>query len=409
MAERQRLVGWKAIAAYLGKDVRTLLRWERERGLPVHRPPGRRGQSVYAFPEELDRWIQAPPPVMPPMHPQSAPEPRTSGHEPQTSAARARLARPWLVAGLLLTALVGSYAAWPRPPIARVAVQDGAIRAFDGKDRELWDHRIEGDSVTLSVENGVGRAAYIGDIDGDGAAEAVVSILVSKSSPNIVSGLLLCFEANGRLRWSREFDDVIAFDGRRFGAPWAVADLMVFGGDRKTIGIAAHHMTWWPAMVLTLDATTGATKARYTHRGWIMRADVTPDTGHIITAAMNNAHDAQAVAVLDSATLSERSYFLLPRPDASAAIAEPLDRQHYWISQVGPPTIRFGHSRALSPVPETIVELSPDLRRADATFSDSYWRWHRALERTGQLAHAADACPERGGPVTQPVLHHESQ
>lgn len=58
--ENGRLAGWKAIAAYLGKDVRTVLRWERERGVPVHRPPGARGQSVDAIPAELDRWIARP-------------------------------------------------------------------------------------------------------------------------------------------------------------------------------------------------------------------------------------------------------------------------------------------------------------------------------------------------------------
>ena len=31
------LNGWKEIAAFLGKGVRTVQRWEREQGLPVHR------------------------------------------------------------------------------------------------------------------------------------------------------------------------------------------------------------------------------------------------------------------------------------------------------------------------------------------------------------------------------------
>ena len=39
-----RLDSWKAIAGHLGRDVRTVLRWEKERGLPVHRVPGGRLQ-----------------------------------------------------------------------------------------------------------------------------------------------------------------------------------------------------------------------------------------------------------------------------------------------------------------------------------------------------------------------------
>ncbi len=54
-----RLVGWKDIASYLGKADRTVKRWGRERGLPVHRVPGTTKTSVYAYPEELDQWLQS--------------------------------------------------------------------------------------------------------------------------------------------------------------------------------------------------------------------------------------------------------------------------------------------------------------------------------------------------------------
>jgi hypothetical protein len=49
------LTGWKEIAGYLGKAVRTVQRWERQAGLPVHRVQ-RLGDVVYAFRSELDRW-----------------------------------------------------------------------------------------------------------------------------------------------------------------------------------------------------------------------------------------------------------------------------------------------------------------------------------------------------------------
>src|SRR5580698_1203733 len=54
-----RLVGWKDIAAYLGKADRTVKRWGSERGLPVHRVPGAAKTSVYAYPAELDRWLES--------------------------------------------------------------------------------------------------------------------------------------------------------------------------------------------------------------------------------------------------------------------------------------------------------------------------------------------------------------
>lgn len=55
--EVRRLDSWKEIAAYLGRDVRTVIRWEKERGLPVQRDrsgPGR--PTVFAIADELDAW-----------------------------------------------------------------------------------------------------------------------------------------------------------------------------------------------------------------------------------------------------------------------------------------------------------------------------------------------------------------
>jgi TolB-like protein/Flp pilus assembly protein TadD len=53
----QRLDSWKSIADYLSRDVRTVIRWEKERGLPVHRVPGGKKQAVFAFTEKLDAWL----------------------------------------------------------------------------------------------------------------------------------------------------------------------------------------------------------------------------------------------------------------------------------------------------------------------------------------------------------------
>ncbi len=45
----ERLDSWKEIAAYLRRGARTLQRWEREEGLPVHRLSIRR-QGTFAPP-----------------------------------------------------------------------------------------------------------------------------------------------------------------------------------------------------------------------------------------------------------------------------------------------------------------------------------------------------------------------
>ena len=48
------LSGWKEIARYIGRSVRTTKRYYYLYSMPVHRvPPG----SVHAIPFELDKWM----------------------------------------------------------------------------------------------------------------------------------------------------------------------------------------------------------------------------------------------------------------------------------------------------------------------------------------------------------------
>lgn len=82
-AER-RLDSWKEIAAYLGRGVRTVQRWEREGQLPVHRLDHAKGGSVFADRRELARWRdrrqrmpEVPPPASTPIPP-AVPVPSSS-------------------------------------------------------------------------------------------------------------------------------------------------------------------------------------------------------------------------------------------------------------------------------------------------------------------------------------------
>src|SRR5215472_10611269 len=52
----RRLDSWKEIAAHLGRNERTAIRWEK-RGLPVHRVPGGQRQAVFAYTSEIDAWL----------------------------------------------------------------------------------------------------------------------------------------------------------------------------------------------------------------------------------------------------------------------------------------------------------------------------------------------------------------
>src|SRR4051794_41886058 len=54
-----RLDSWKEVAAYLGRGIRTVQRWEREEGLPVHRLVHEKRGSIYARREEIAAWWES--------------------------------------------------------------------------------------------------------------------------------------------------------------------------------------------------------------------------------------------------------------------------------------------------------------------------------------------------------------
>src|SRR5215831_5139434 len=95
-----RLDSWKDIAAYLGREVRTVQGWEKNEGLPVHRHQHARQGSVYAFKAEVDAWREARKNII------EAPA------LTETNAARGGV--PWLklVAGVLIAALAVAGFLW---------------------------------------------------------------------------------------------------------------------------------------------------------------------------------------------------------------------------------------------------------------------------------------------------------
>jgi TolB-like protein/Flp pilus assembly protein TadD len=52
------LVSWKEIAVHLGREIRTVQRWEKSEGLPVRRHEHLKKSTVYAYASELDEWFK---------------------------------------------------------------------------------------------------------------------------------------------------------------------------------------------------------------------------------------------------------------------------------------------------------------------------------------------------------------
>lgn len=101
-AAEDRLDSWKAISAYLKRDVTTVQRWEKREGMPVHRHVHDKIGSVYAYRSELDQWMRGRAPIP------AAPE--ISGNPPIAERETAKRRRP-IAAALAAVALLFTIAA----------------------------------------------------------------------------------------------------------------------------------------------------------------------------------------------------------------------------------------------------------------------------------------------------------
>ena len=431
MSERARLDSWKEIARYLGRDVRTVLRWERRRGLPVYRVPGGKLPRVFAYRDELDRWLEGPgisevpasaaPPVLqerdgdspalPPQPVLTIPLPNDSARVSLTTSARWRFAASTLFAATLLAAAAAGLWAWTRPPVplARLVAAGNELQGIDAMGATRWTHRDA--SAALAV-----LASKIADTDGDGRDEALASIELTDSSGAHRGGVLTAFDAGGRVRWSYAADDRILFRDGTYGPPWAAAELSVYRtGGRTRIAWAVHHFTWWPSLLLTFDAS-GNRLGMFVNSGWIRGASPSADGRFLLATGVANSWQAYFVAVLDADNPTGHSpepagspmeclkcpagdpvaYYVLPRTDVS---------RHHTFPSFGPSvmTFRDGTLQVHSPqndgptVAAVIYEFATDLTLRQARFADSFWEWHRLLEADGKLDHPADRCPERQG------------
>ena len=91
----RRLESWKEIAAYLGRDVTTVRRWEKREGLPVYRLQHSKLGSIYAYTLELDAWRDKEADRETLARRNRCPGRSTADHQP----ARIRPVRRWLVVG----------------------------------------------------------------------------------------------------------------------------------------------------------------------------------------------------------------------------------------------------------------------------------------------------------------------
>jgi Tol biopolymer transport system component len=181
-APRDRLDSWKAIAAYLKRDVTTVQRWERREGMPVHRHLHDKQGSVYAFCSELDTWSvgrrrggaqngdaageQAA---------QTVATPLPASHEDLPTRPRR-----WLLAGFCVTLAVAATAYWlaaQRDTFWRNPLADATVTRLTG---------VSGTEQAASISRDGRLVAFLAERDGQ--PDAWITEIGSNRYRNLTQG-----------------------------------------------------------------------------------------------------------------------------------------------------------------------------------------------------------------------------
>ena len=434
-----RLDGWKEIAAHLGRDVTTAIRWEHERRLPVHRVPGGKRSAVYAHRHEIDQWLSgsgvgpegdnwktagegtdvgavSQPTATPPLERAGAQEPRGRRRQLAWAVAIAVVAGVVLAAGalrggkaaVLLSSWGGLAGAAPRG-IDRVEYRQSAIVARDVAGHELWRYAFDVPIDVDAARSGPSPRHAVVDLDADGTSELVVSV-TRWVMPAAKQDELLCFSQTGRVRWRLQLDDVVSFRGGTFGPPWTDGHVVAYRVGREArIAWSQNSAPSWPSLLTVLEGS-GRRISTFVHSGSIyaLAAFEESDGPVVLGGVVSNSNRAAGLFVLDGRAAAGHSseppgsayeclgcpsgqplrYFLFPSSELNTAVGLP-----------------YNNIFDIHPIPEGFeVQTNEDWPRAHQFFVFSHdfvlrhasqndsWVLHEQLERSGKLSHSVADC-----------------
>lgn len=410
----ERLDSWKSIASYLGRDIGTVRRWERTRGLPIHRVPGGKGSSVFAYTAEIDEWLKSAPSE--PATPESLPAPPEAPRNPASWR--------WAAAAVAVAAAVAIIWWMQRAPrrIEAVALdlrveltpQMLTARAPGGAD--LWVHRLGEDSRHFLSEVSERVRVLTSNTP---SIFFTTSHRMRRADDVVEGGEFTSLDLNGSTRWRYTFNDTLTFGGKSFGPPWAVT---AFAVDDTTptrrIAVAAHHWLWGPSLMAILG-DDGRRIGMFANDGWIEQLQwLSPD--RLAIGGFLESMNGGMAALIDPSRLDGQA----PEPPGSSHHCTNCG-QNAPLRMVVMPRSEVNlltHSRfnrailermpdrlivrtvEVPPGPESagaadaIYEFSPELELRSASFSQRYWEIHDRLEVEKKVNHSREACPDREGP-----------
>ena len=382
------LQSWKEIASYLRVTVRTVQRWEKESGLPVHRQGTGRKARVVAYADEIDNWL--------------------TNHQADPEPAGRRWITPAIVAGAVVVILAGVIlflVFGTKPELTGMIIEATRIKALDGKKRVIWEREFPPIGV---AHYEVGNDSYrLLNVDDDPDNEVLFNYVPVRSAE--LPGRLICYDSDGRQLWEFQYGRERVHQERKLSGNYLGLRLMpVQVGNRQYLLCLAGHHLWFPSQIVLLDPRTGQLLDEYWHPGGLRGVLVHDFDGdgqpEALLSGINNpgvglGHGCLVLldipfgpgkrpgpglesAFYDFTQGKELGYVLFPRPDVSDVQgALPIVDE---VSMTGDRTIL---ARVSGPEITLFYYLDYRLRLVDFRFADNLTSVHDRLWRLGLLDH----------------------
>lgn len=359
------LDGWKAIAAHIGKSVRTAQRYHRDLSLPVHHRRGLENEGVFALRRELDAWQlgsisqgqtgRAAGDGGEGTHRSDAGsdgagrlrshrDPRAESTDARAVSTGPAIAQPgsararrtvWVAAiGLSSVAVITVttllvlgrlHTTTPLPARsgqpARYKVNTGGLLVFDVDRKPLWTYRFpaplaEGtylspDDPSWIDDPPTGAAApdshqmpsvQLGDVDGDGNTEVLMVARFDRTSAS-----LYCFGRDGKVRWTYRSTQALSFGGQDYGTAERVNGVRLKEEDSgpPSIWVQSQHTSLYPSLVERLNGR-GKPIGSYWSDGHVISLNFgrVREREWAFFGGANNERRGATLAVIDPATPS---------------------------------------------------------------------------------------------------------
>jgi hypothetical protein len=411
-----RLNGWKEIAAFLGKGVRTVQRWEEDYQLPIHRVGREGGEIVFAFKSEIDEWSRRRRSAQNRTTDASVVDESTQHQKPRFAYVVGITVLGLTAAALMIAAPGLLHPVEPQP--TRGTVDATALRIFDSRGNEIWHHSFD---FNVSIADYQGTARHRGaqplvfaDLDGDATTEVVFA---ERSLIRDRTRTLFIFNHDGTVRARIDPKDSVTFGSQEYAGPWAIFRMFVTDNpdETKSVWVAYIHGSDFPTLLLEIDGKTGREKSRYWSNGYVDSLLVTRWKGRpvVLVGATNNDTRGASLAVFDygrvtgSAPAAQQAYqctncpsgeptefFIFPLRCIGRAIHGTASVGDLWMDAVDGLHVMVWEG-PMDYAASAWYVLSPDAHVRSAQYVDTTRGYHDQKNREGVLDHPFSESDQR--------------